>query len=521
MRGFFDLAIGTLGAATPGPADDFWYNPAGQMTASGITLTPEGAQKVSAFYRGVDLLSTALAMLPLPIYKRLPNDDGADPAKDHPLYDVLHRKPNGWQDTFQWRRLMMRHLILRGNGYNRILPGARGFADQLWPMSPDRMKPELLDSGRIVYRYRDKKTGQVTTYTQDEIFHLRGVSDDGVEGVGVVTWARDSLGLALATESYASKLFSQGALYGTVFSVPQKPDPETEAAIQWSVQQYHGLEHAHKAIIGWSGAKVEKVALTGEESQFINSRKFSIDDIARWLGLPPHMIGSLDRSTNNNIEQQGQEFVTYSLGPWLTLFEMAINDQLILRPDAYFAEFTRDALVRGDIANRWQAYQVAVSTGTFTRNEIRRLENRKKLPGLDEPLDPAYLAGKRAGALPPAFSDRKKPAPANSADDSEDQARAIVVEAAARVLRKEVKVVQKLAVKWAADGERFAEAIADFYAAHVALVVDALKMPEAEASAYCAGQAKQAIDHGALVLETWTSPNYAEGLASWALEEAA
>jgi hypothetical protein len=225
------------------------------------------------------------------------------------------------------------------------------------------------------------------------------------------------------------------------------------------------------------------------------------------------MLGDLERSTNNNIEHQGQEFVTYTLGPWLSLFEFGINDQLVLQPARFYAEFTRDALVRGDIAARWQAYQIAVQTGTYTRNEVRRLENKKKLDGLDTPLDPANITGSGGADNGP----RPRPKPA-----TDSRAEAIVQASAARLLRKEIKRVQALAVKHAADMDAFAGAVTEFYQQHAALLVSELQMADTEADAYCAGQAAQVVAGDWIAaVETWGSDAFAAGLAALALGEAA
>ncbi len=518
--GFFDRAYGSMYAGAPGPADDYWYNAAGQLSAAGVPVTADAAMKVSAFYRGVDLLSTSLAMLPLNIYQKLPDDAGAEVATDHPLQSVLHDEPNGYQDSFQWRRQLMRRLILKGNGYCFTVPGASSPFDQLRPIT-NAVKPKL-QNGRVTY-YVMADNGVAQPYIQEDIFHLCGPTDDGVEGVGIVQWAKDSIGLATATESYASRLFTQGALYGAVLKLPTKPDDETRNAYKESFRQAtSGLGNAHGLLITHGGAEVSRVSLTGEETQFIASRKFSIDDISRWLGVPPHMIGSLERSTNNNIEQQGQEFVTYSLGPWLTLWEMAIKRQLIIEPQTYFAEFVRDALVRGDIAARWQAYQIAVSTGTYTRNEVRALENKKALDGLDKPLDPAYLSGKQAS--PPAAPQPAQDQTDNAdvADQTDARAHAIAQASAARLLRKEVQAVQKAAVRHAADGDAFAIAVTDFYAKHADLVAETLQMARAGADHYCAGQAHQILNGEWLqALALWQTDAYAAGLAAIALEEVA
>lgn len=515
---------GSTYAGTPGPTDDYWYAPVGTMSQAGIRVDTEGARKISAWYRGRDLLATALAMLPLQLYQRLADDKGADVARQHPLYDVVHRKPNGWQNSFEWRRQKMFHLIDHGNGYDWLIEGARGFAHELRPIHPTLVTPKQIKSGpnkgRVLYEVRDEVTRLTTTHTQDEIFHLRGASDDGVVGKGVLEYARDNLGTAMATESYAARIFSHGALNGGIIENPGVLDDDASKRMAQTFKTAVGDWHMPKVLE--QGSKwVAQAGITPEEAQMLLSRKFSINDIARWLGLPPHMLADLDRATFSNIEHQGQEFVTYSLGPWLSLWEFAINDQLILAPDKYFAEFTRDALVRGDIAARWAAYQIAVQTGTFTRNEIRRWENANALPGLDEPLDPAHLTGNKADTQPPAKK-KAAPAPPEDEDDTEQdddqavafvtRARAITTESAARVLRKEIAAAQKAAVKHADDPETFAAWATEFYDKHVALVSQTLLIGETVARFYCEDQRDQLIACGLTVTEAW-SPDYLAGLA--------
>jgi HK97 family phage portal protein len=501
---------GSLQASYP-PDHDFWYGPAGRvMTAAGVRIDAESAQKVSAYFRGVDILSTSLAMLPLGVYRR--SEDGRESVRTT-LFDVVGRKPNHWQDSFQWRRQQVRHLIHHGNGYSRIVAGSRGFLDQLWPIHPTLVTPRQIPSGRLLYDVREPKTGQTTTYTQDEIFHLRGVSDDGIAGKGVLDFARDSLGHALALEGYAGTLFSRGALHSGVIEHPGTLDDDASKRMARSfMNKTAGAGNWHVPAVLEQGTTWKPSTMTPEQAQMLLSRKFSVVDIARWLGLPPHMLAEMDRATFNNIEHQGQEFVTYSLGSWLTLFEAAISDQLIIQTDTYYAEFTRDALVRGDIQARWAAYMQAVTTGTFTRNEVRELENRNKLPGLDEPLDPTHLTGGGGAA------NDKKPSAKPSAST---KAQAIAVESASRLLRKEVTAVQKLAVRHAADQDAFATAVTDFYAKHAALVSSTLQMSDGEAAGYCAGQAAQIVNGDWIAsVETWQSDHYAAGLAEMALEAA-
>jgi HK97 family phage portal protein len=495
------------------PTDDRWYQPinGGSLTAAGVRIDSDGAKKVSAWFRGRDLLATSLAMLPLPSYKRL--EDGGRTPVNVTVGDVVGRKPNVWQNAFDWRRQRMYNLIDYGNSYDRIVPGPRGFLDQLWPVHPSLVTPRQINTGRVMYDVREPKTGQITSYTQDDIFHMRANSDDGVCGKGVLDHARDSLGLSLSLENYASTTFSRGGMHGGLISVQGLLDEEASKRMAASFVTSYGNWHMPKVLE--QGATWVENTFTPEQAQMLLSRKFSTNDIARWLGVPPHMVGDLDRATFSNIEEQGLEFVTYSLGPWLALFESAINDQLIIQTDTYYVEFVRDALVRGDISKRWQAYQVAVTTGTFTRNEVRELENRNKLPGLDEPLDPAFLKGSNQGGSNNAPKD-----PATSS--TRTKAEMIAEASASRLLRKEITAVQKMAVRFAADQDGFASAVTEFYETHAELVAVTLMMGMDEARDYCSQQAAQIVSGDWIAaLGTWKTEDYAAGLAALALEEAA
>jgi HK97 family phage portal protein len=520
------LLTGGLHAGTPDPTEDFWYGPtAGSMSSAGIRVSPEQAETVSAFYRGVWLLSNAVASLPLFVYRRLA-DGGKDKAAQHPLYDILHTAPNPWQTSFEWRRLMMRHLILRGNGYNRILPGPRGFADSLVPIHPDLVTPEQLDSGRILYKVRNVKTGLTTTYTQDDIFHLRGASDDGVTGKSVIAWARDSLGLALATEGYASRLFSQGAQHGGVLKIPGILGDEAGRRLATSFREKTaGLQNAHMPVVLEQGMEFVPTTMTAEDSQYLMSRKFSVAEMARWLGVPPHMLFDLERATFSNIEHQAIAFVVDDLMPWLVLWEQAISRDLILATQTYFAEFNVEGRLRGDSASRGTFYGSMFGIGAISDNEIRdreglnRVENGDKyyVQGAMRPTDEPYQAS-GSGARAPA-STTPAQAPARKTDT---KATAIVQESAARLLRKEIAAVQRLAVRHAADGDAFAAAITEFYADHVTLVSQTLQMSEAEAQGYCAGQAAQVVDgQWIAAVEQWGTESYAAGLALMALDEVA
>ena len=533
--GFLNRLLATDGPATPGPAADFWYRDlgAGGVSQAGPWVDGETAQKISAWYRGRDILATVLAMLPFPLYEKLPNDGGSEPATGHPLYDVLHNNPNSWQDSFQWRRQKMYHLIDHGNGYDWIIEGPRGFADQLQPIHPTLVTPEQIkrgpSKGRILYHVRDEQTQQTTVHTQDEIFHLRGASEDGVSGKGILAYARTSIGTALATESYAAKIFSKGMLSGGHIEVPGPMDPEAAKRMAKSFVTASGDWHMPKVLE--MGAKLVANGMTPTDAQMLLSRKYGVDDVARWLGVPRQMLENSDPSFGN-AEQFDQNFITYSMGGWLSLFEFAVNSQLLLIPKKYYAEFTRDAIARGKLTDRWNVHVAAVNAGLKTPDECRVKEGLNRRGGTaDELRVPQNITGKPIPTddtddppAPPPGKKKRIPPPADDEDDddSDDKAHAIVVESAARLLRKEVTAIEKQAVKLAGDQDGWATWLTAFYDKHAELVAQTLQLDEETARTYCAGQAAQLLEPGGLrALENWQTRTYARSLASLALQEAA
>jgi len=310
-----------------------------------------------------------------------------------------------------------------------------------------------------------------------------------------------------------------------VIENPGLLNPEASKRMAASFVTAAGDWHLPKVLE--QGSKWVESKMTPEDAQMLLSRKYTVDDIARWLGVPRQMLENSDPSFGN-AEQFDRNFVAYSLGPWLSLFEFAINDQLVMASKLYFAQFTREALVRGDLAVRWQAHVAAVNAGIKSVDEVRAVENLNARGGkADELREPQNIVGK-----PKVESDdgegepKPKPMPSRPAipqpEEDSEQARAIVTASAARLLRKEAAEVQKLAVRHAGDEDAFIDAITKFYAKHVALVTLTLQMSVAEAESYCANQARQVVNGDwVAALELWRTPAYAEGVAAIALDEGA
>lgn len=377
--------------------DDRWYVPIGygSRTASGPVVTPETALRLTAVYRCVAILAQTIAALPLQIYRRMP-DGGKERATNNPLYGLLHDQPNPWQTSYDFRSLLMTHLCLRGNGYAEILPGPRGFADQLIPLHPDRVRVEMIEGYRLRYRYSDPlRAGAERVLTQDEVFHVRGPSTDGIMGMSPITANREAIGLALATEEYGARFFSNDATPGGVLVTPAKLDADAAKRMKESWLASQGGTNRHKVAVLEQGLKFEPLGMKNEDAQFLDTRRFQVEEIARMFGIPPHMIGATDKSTTwgSGLEQQTLGFIIFTLTPWLEAWEQAISRDLILIEQIYFAQHTIEGLLRGDSAARAAFYQSGIQNGWLSPNEVRVLEDRNARDGGDSFVQPTSKAG--------------------------------------------------------------------------------------------------------------------------------
>lgn len=490
----------------------------GAMTAAGVKVDSDGAQKLSAWFRGRWILAMVLAMLPLHVFRKLANDGGAEVAKDHPLEDVLHDQPNSFQNSFEWRVQKMFDLIDTGWSFDWIVEGARGFAHELQHIERRLVRPERIKSGpskgRYLFHVTDEATGRTTVHTQDEIFFLRGP-----EGKGILERARQSIGLALATEQFSASIFGKGMLNGGTIEVPGVLNDEAGRRMALSFLTKPGEWSIPKVLE--QGSKWNKPEMSPEDFETILSRKFSIDDMARWLGVPRQMLENSDPSFGN-AEQFDESFLTYSMGGWLALFEFAFKSQLILNTKVYYVQFVRQAFVRGKFSERIAGLVLAAGGPIMTKNEARGVEDLKKLddPKYDELVEQQNITGKppspnsNGPTTVPSAPQRRPPNP-------DAKAQAIVASTAARLLQNEVTAVRRLAVKHASSSDAFAAAIADFYAGHVARVIDALQMTNVDANAYCSGQSLRAIEDWQASCGQWQTEDYALGLAAWALEDVA
>lgn len=372
--------------ATYAPWDSFWYKSLpGQIQSTGPVNDPITAMHVSAFFNGVRILAETLAQVPLILYER-DGEDKKSKATETVLYSVLHDQPNSFQSSYDYRVQQMTNLLLWGNSYSEIVGGRRGAVTELLPLIPSRMRPYIQPNGKIGYMYRPL-SGDAVPYTQDDIFHVRSfpLTDDGILGQSVISYARQTLGLALTTEAFGAKLFENSAMHSGTLSVPITLNKQQREAMREEIQKVHSGDRGWAStMILEAGTKWESVSMSADDAEFLLTRKFEVIEIARWLNIAPHMLKDLERATFSNIEQQSLEFLQITMLPWFKNWEQAIMRDLVVQKNRFFAEFLVDGLVRADIKTRYDAYSTAINTGFMDRNEVRIKENLNRRDGLDK-----------------------------------------------------------------------------------------------------------------------------------------
>ena len=347
-------------------------------TTSGKAVNERTAMQTSAVYACVRILAESVAGLPLHVYERTAN--GSKSTKpSHPLYRLLHDEPNREMTSFVFRETLMSHLLLWGNAYAQIIRDGRGFPIALYPLLPDRMTVDRNESGELVYTYQSDK-GQVKL-RRENVLHIPGLGFDGLIGYSPIAMAKNAVGLALATEDYGAAFFANGANPGGVLEHPGVIKPEQADRLRESWQSQFGGANAHKVAVLEEGLKFHQMSIPPEQAQFLETRKFQINEIARIFRVPPHMVGDLEKSSFSNIEQQSLEFVKYTLDPWVVRWEQSLQQALILPSEkaTIFIKFNLDGLLRGDYQSRMQGYSTGIQNGFMSVNDVRGLEDMNLL----------------------------------------------------------------------------------------------------------------------------------------------
>ena len=367
---------------TPGSSYAFFLG----GSTSGKAVTERSAMQMTAVYSCVRILAEAIAGLPLHLYRYTP-DGSKVKAVDHPLYLLLHDEPNPEMSSFVFRETLMTHLLLWGNAYAQIIRNGKGEVVALYPLMPNRMSVDRDKHGQLYYTYTRASdeaptmNGMTVLLPPSDVLHIPGLGFDGLVGYSPIAMAKNAIGLAIATEEYGAKFFANGAAPSGVLEHPGTIKDPSRMREAW-MSQFGGSANSGKVAVLEEGMKYTPISISPEQAQFLETRKFQINEIARIFRIPPHMVGDLEKSSFSNIEQQSLEFVKYTLDPWVIRWEQSIQ-RALLRPEEkkrYFAKFNVEGLLRGDYQSRMNGYAVARQNGWMSANDIRELENLDRIP---------------------------------------------------------------------------------------------------------------------------------------------
>lgn len=388
-----------FGQARDKPVDkaaDAGYSFLFGRTTSGKPVNERTAMQTTAVYACVRILAEAVASLPLHVYE-YQDDGGKKLVHDHPLYYLLHDEPNPEMTSFVFRETLMSHLLIWGNAYAQIIRDGAGRVLGLYPLLPDKMDVQRDDKGNIYYVYSRnsdenpmfKEYGNIRLKAED-VLHIPGLGFDGLIGYSPIAMAKNAVGMTLACEEYGASFFANGANPGGVLEHPGVLKDPSKVRESWN-SVYRGVSNAHKIAVLEEGMKYQQIGIPPEEAQFLETRKFQVNEIARLYRIPPHMVGDLDKSSFSNIEQQSLEFVKYTLDPWVIRWEQSLQRSLLLPGEKgkYFIKLNVDGLLRGDYQSRMNGYAVGRQNGWFSANDIREMENMNPIP--DEEGGNLYL----------------------------------------------------------------------------------------------------------------------------------
>lgn len=358
----------------------------GLSTATGVAVSANGAMRASAVYACVRVIAETIASLPLGVYQHA--GDHKQSASSRPEYRLLHDAPNPAMTAFIWREVLQTHALLHGNAYAEIEWKNNGLPHALWPIDPSRVTPRLLPTGDKVYDVR-VAAGSVTINDAD-MLHIPGPGWDGLRGFSPIALHRQSVGLSLAMEEFGARLFSNGLKPGAVLSHPKSLSDAASQRLQQQLTGRSGLANAHRTLVLEEDMKLTPWAMNPEDAQYLESRKFQLAEIARIYRVPLHMVGDLEHATFSNIEHQSLEFVRDTIRPWLVRWEQEINRKLFA-DGGFFCEHNVDAILRGDIKSRYEAYAIGRNWGWLSANDICRMENQNPIANGNTYLEPLNM----------------------------------------------------------------------------------------------------------------------------------
>ncbi len=446
-------------------------------TASGKEVTPNDALGYSPYWAAVNLISSVVGFLPFITYKEI--EEGKERAPKHPVFRLLKTQPNRFMDAGTFRETLTGHVLSWGNGYAEIERNGAGKPIALWPLLPNRVVPEVitpalagkvgvqLKENTLFYRVNTSldgigsmEDGKTVYLRHDDVYHIKGMGFDGLKGYSVVHYMAETLGSGIAARDNGATFLKNDSTPTGILTHTDTLTPETKKSLRKGWEDAQGLGEKYRIAIIDMGLKYETVGISPEDAQLLQTRKFEIAEIARWFGIPPHMLGDLEKSSFNNIEQQSINFVVYTMHRWLKKWENEAEIKLFGATEPYFARFIVDALLRGDIKTRTLSYKTGINFGYFTRNEVRRKEDLNNLPGLDKPLVPLNMQTvDEKGNIEP----QAEQLGSTAASGGEKNSMNLLLEQTwGRIVTKEVKAVRKALKK----PDTFDDFIIDFYKRH-------------------------------------------------------
>jgi HK97 family phage portal protein len=503
------LALRADVGGAPAPWDDWWYRPLGSASSSGMRVTADTVKRLGTVIAAVGAKARSLAVLPCKIYTDIPGG-GSRVVSNHPLYDVLYSRPNALQTAYEFKQMMQGHVELRGNAYAEIIPGRRGAVDQLIPLHPDRIKVEVLPSGKLRYQYNDPLINQTRVLMQEEVFHLREWPDVSAVGQSRIAMACDMFGVALAQQDYVAKFLKNDATPNAVITGTNFQSRADEEEYLRQFEKSGTGENRHKVKLLPPGVDIKTLGIKPAEMEMLESRKASAIEICTIIGILPHLIGvdAGKSATYASVEQFNIMHAQQTVLPMAIMWEQAIQRDL-LTSDKYFAKFSLASLLRGDNATRFQAYALALGSNGpawMCPDDVRELEDLNPLPNGQgkicwRPLNMAPLDQIPAPVSPAASGDGSGNDNIDQGAGSEDNNAAnaaiqgrlniLATSSAARCVRKEASGVRKLIERQAGAYE-----VTEFYADQSRFITEVFQldpMGQLAVGADCQARAQELI----------------------------
>jgi HK97 family phage portal protein len=480
-----------------------------------LTVTPDLALQVSCIFTGVRLISEVCGALPFEL-KRERGDGGFYPEDDPFLGAIFDDRANPWQTPQEWRETMTAQAILWPQALSEKKVGANGL--ELHPIEPEYItKTEQVGNGTL--RWTIQEPGQSSrTLVQDEVFRMKGFGAHCFMGADLLRLARETVGLWLAQEKFGGLYFRQGAKPSVWLQMPQGvtlSDSAYKRLQETAGERYSGLTQMHKAFVIEGGGTVKEVGNSAKDAQLVEFREALVHECARWLNIPVHMFRAGDQPTFASVEQFAREFVDYTLMPWLVRWEQRVKFDLLTKKGV-IARHNLDALLRGSMVERYQAYAIGIMNGILGQNEVRIKEglNPVKDPAMDKPArstnqghpadapqfgNPAAPEQQQSAPVAPKKKKQKVP----PAEGSTLREQLFTRQAAERVVNKETQRIRSLALKHASDGEAFLAAVDTFYGEHSGHVAEVMLVAPPVARIWTSLQSGKVKAEGIAAVEAW------------------